>query len=165
MLCPHCIYMVCMYLWTKSLLFSLQHNWFSFITGMKCVHCAVRAGYINKSVCYGCIENWIGNDDQVGGSLLFFACLKVSKNLHRFIHYINTLLMNLSYPHWQIDIFCVSEGVTKLTQIYALIEHPVHEFELPALIDWYFFKYFVGLQIVNKIIFWKQVVLNFRYNP
>jgi len=50
-LCPHCIYVFCVYLRTNSDLCQLQHKLIGFITEMKSVYCAVRTGYLNKAVC------------------------------------------------------------------------------------------------------------------
>ena len=43
-LCPHRIYVFCIYLRTNSDLCHLQHKLMVFITEMKSVYCAVRAG-------------------------------------------------------------------------------------------------------------------------
>jgi hypothetical protein len=48
-LCPHCIYVFCIYLRTYSDLCHLQH--LVFITEMKSVYSAVRTGALNKAVC------------------------------------------------------------------------------------------------------------------
>jgi hypothetical protein len=50
-LCPHCIYVFCIYLRIKSDLCHLQHKLIVFITGMKSVYSAVRTGSLNKAVC------------------------------------------------------------------------------------------------------------------
>ena len=49
-LCPHCIYVFCIYLKTNSDLGHLQHKLICFITEMKSVYCAVRTGSLNKAV-------------------------------------------------------------------------------------------------------------------
>ena len=51
MLCPHCIYVFCIYLRTNSDLCYLQHKLIGFITEMKSVYSAVRTGSLNKAVC------------------------------------------------------------------------------------------------------------------
>jgi hypothetical protein len=51
-LCPHCIYVFCIYLRTDSDLCHLQHKLIVvFITEMKSVYSAVRTGSLNKAVC------------------------------------------------------------------------------------------------------------------
>ena len=50
-LCPHCIYVFCIYLRTNSDLCHLYHKLIAFITEMKTVYCAVRTGSLNKAVC------------------------------------------------------------------------------------------------------------------
>ena len=49
-LCPHCIYVFCIYLRTNSDLYHLQHK-LVFIPEMKSVYCAVRTGSLNKAFC------------------------------------------------------------------------------------------------------------------
>ena len=48
-LCPHYIYVFCIYLRTNSDL--CQHKLIGFITEMKSVYSAVRTGFLNKTVC------------------------------------------------------------------------------------------------------------------
>ena len=50
-LCPHCIYVFCIYLRTNSDLCHLLTYWLVFITEMKSVYSAVRTGSLNKAVC------------------------------------------------------------------------------------------------------------------
>ena len=50
-LCPHCIYVFCIYQRTNSDLCHLQHKLIGFITEMKSVYFAVRTGSLNKAVC------------------------------------------------------------------------------------------------------------------
>ena len=50
-LCPHCIYVFCIYLRTNSDLCHLQHKQECFITEIKSVYSAVRTGSLNKAVC------------------------------------------------------------------------------------------------------------------
>jgi len=51
-LCPHCIYVFCIYLRTNSDLCHLQHKLIGFfITKKKSAYCAVRTGSLNKVVC------------------------------------------------------------------------------------------------------------------
>jgi hypothetical protein len=49
-LCPHCIYVFCIYLITNSDLCHLQHKLIGFVTEMKSVYSAVRTGSLNKAV-------------------------------------------------------------------------------------------------------------------
>ena len=55
-LCPHCIYVFCIYLRTNSDLCHLQHKPIGFITEMKSVYCAVRTGSLNKAVCASSVK-------------------------------------------------------------------------------------------------------------
>jgi hypothetical protein len=55
-LCPHCIYMFCIYLRPNSDLCHLQHKLIVFITEMKSVYSAVRTGSINNAVCASSIN-------------------------------------------------------------------------------------------------------------
>jgi ferredoxin len=50
-LCPHCIYVFCIYLRTNSDVCPIQHKLNGFITEMKSVYSAVRSGSLNKAVC------------------------------------------------------------------------------------------------------------------
>jgi len=50
-LCPHPIYVFCIYLRQNSDLCHLQHKLIRFITEMKSVYCAVRSGSLNTAVC------------------------------------------------------------------------------------------------------------------
>ena len=49
-LCPHCIYVFCIYLRTKSDLCYLQHKLIGFIAEMKSVYYAVWTGDLKHSV-------------------------------------------------------------------------------------------------------------------
>ena len=50
-LCPHCIYMFCIYLRTNSDSCHLQHKLIGFIAEIKSVYCEVWTGSLNKTVC------------------------------------------------------------------------------------------------------------------
>ena len=50
-LCPHCIYLFCIYLRKNSDLCHLQHKLIGFINEIKSVYYAVRTGPLNKTVC------------------------------------------------------------------------------------------------------------------
>ena len=50
-LCPHRIYVFCIYLRTNSDLCHLQHKLIGFYNQMKSVYSAVRTGSLNKAVC------------------------------------------------------------------------------------------------------------------
>ena len=50
-LCPHCIYLCCIFLRTNSDCATYSINWLVFITEMKSVYSAVRTGSLNKAVC------------------------------------------------------------------------------------------------------------------
>jgi hypothetical protein len=50
-LCPHCIYVFCIYLRTNSDLCHLQHKLIGFITEMKSIYSTVRIGSSNKAFC------------------------------------------------------------------------------------------------------------------
>ena len=71
-LCPHCIYVFCIYLRTNTDLCHLQHkltcatysiNWLVFITEMKSVYSAVRTGSVNKAVCASSLKGLMVLDD------------------------------------------------------------------------------------------------------
>jgi hypothetical protein len=50
-LCSRCIYVFCIYLRTDSDLCHLQHKLIGFYDRDKSVYCAVRTGFLNKTVC------------------------------------------------------------------------------------------------------------------
>jgi len=50
-LCPHLIYVFCIYLRTNSDSCHLQHKLIGFYNRDEGVHCAVRTGSLNKAVC------------------------------------------------------------------------------------------------------------------
>ena len=56
-LCPHCIYVFCVYLRTNSDLCHLQHKLIGFIAEMQSVYSAVRTGSLNNNctLCPHCI--------------------------------------------------------------------------------------------------------------
>ena len=56
MLCPHSIYVFCIYLRINSDLCHLQHKLIGFITEMKSVYSAVRTGFLNKAVCASSVK-------------------------------------------------------------------------------------------------------------
>jgi len=49
--CPHCIYVFCIYLRKNSDLYHYCINWLVFITQMKSVYSAIRTGDLNTAVC------------------------------------------------------------------------------------------------------------------
>ena len=55
-LCPHYIYVFCIYLRTTSDLYHLRPKLIGFITELKSVYCAVRTGSLNKAVCASCLK-------------------------------------------------------------------------------------------------------------
>jgi len=55
-LCPHSIYVFCIYLRTNSELCHLQHKILVFITEMKSVHCAVGIGAFTTAVCASSVK-------------------------------------------------------------------------------------------------------------
>jgi len=51
MLCPHCIFVFCIYLRTNSDLCHLQHKLIGFYNRDESVYCAIRIVVLNKAVC------------------------------------------------------------------------------------------------------------------
>ena len=51
--------MFCIYLRTNSDFCPIQHKWLVFITEMKSVYCAVRAGSLNKAVCASSLNGYL----------------------------------------------------------------------------------------------------------
>ena len=58
-LCPHCIYVFCIYPRKTATCSTYSINWLVFITEMKSVYSAVRTGSLNTAVCASYLKvNW-----------------------------------------------------------------------------------------------------------
>jgi len=56
-LCPHCIFVFCIYLKQTAICAAYSINWLVFITEMKNVYSAVRTGSLNKAVCASSLKS------------------------------------------------------------------------------------------------------------
>ena len=81
-LCPHCIYVFCIYLRTNSDLCHLQHILVGFYNRDESVYSAVRTGSLNKIVCALSLNEWTpGNLEVCPVISLPFADLKYSQTI------------------------------------------------------------------------------------
>ena len=55
-LCPHCIYVICIYSEQTATRATYSINWLVFITEMKSVYSAVRTGPLNKAVWHSSLK-------------------------------------------------------------------------------------------------------------